>query len=113
MPRSLFSQTFSNSEFVLRWGLFLGGAATRRNTAEMQCNEGGTPLEIDTTQVMLFRSCCDFSPLRGHVPPIKATERYRLVMDQILKELGDVLGVPLVGFWSAEDGTAPRCCTTA
>jgi hypothetical protein len=109
----LFSQTFSNSEFVLRWGLFLGGAATRRNTAEMRCNEGGTPLEIDTTQVMLFRSCCDFSPLRGHVPPIKATERYRAVMEQLIKELGDVLGVPLAGFWSAVEGTGPRCCTTA
>ena len=113
MPRSLFSQTFSNSEFVLRWVLFLGGAATRRNTAEMRCNEGGTPLEIDTTQVILFRSCCDFSPLRGHVPPLKAHERYAKVMDQLVKELGDVLGVPLVGFWSAEEGTGPRCCTTA
>lgn len=109
----MFSQTFSNSEFVLRWGLFLGGAATRRNTAEMQCNEGGTPLEIDTTQVMLFRSCCDFSPLRGHVPPLQAIERYRAVMAKIIQELGDVLGVPLAGFWSAVEGTGPRCCTTA
>ena len=109
----MFSQTFSNSEFVLRWVLFLGGAATRRNTAEMRCNEGGTPLEIDTTQVMLFRSCCDFSPIRGHVPPNQAQERYGDTMEQVFKELCDVLGLPLVGFWSAEDGTAPRCCTTA
>jgi hypothetical protein len=62
---------------------------------------------------MLFRSCCDFSPMRGHVPPVIAAERFRKVMEDLIKELGDVLGVPLVGFWSAEEGTGPRCCTTA
>ena len=77
------------------------------------CNECVTPLEIDTTQVILFRQCCDFSPIRGHVPPNRAHERYRDTMEQVFKELCDVLGLPLVGFWSAEDGTAPRCCTTA
>ena len=77
------------------------------------CNECVTPLEIDTTQVILFRQCCDFSPISGHVPPLRCIERYTDNIVNLFRDLGDVLGVPLGWFWRAEAGTGPRGCTAA
>ena len=51
--------------------------------------------------------------MSGHVPPLRAVERYVHTMMELTKELGDVLGVPLVCFWSAQADKGPRGCTTA